>query len=455
MSAPVLRGILAAGGGGMLRRLRWLTIILPVIFVVVIELLSDTFLDELLPFSADALLIAVVVLAAGIVMSTTTFRVVDRLADELRERNAELEARNAAARALHSMSVAITALADTDQVLAGTAANARELLATDVAWVTRIGSDGEERLVATSGAAEAFDASGGQPGEDADRFVRAPYRLARLAAPLQRGGSTIGSLAVGTRSSRRHDVDDLETLSSLANQAAVAVENDRLQRELRTLAISAERERIAREMHDGLAQVLGYVNTKSQAVEQLLDSGRTAEATIQMAELAAAARSIYVDLREAILGLSTPLGEGPGGSAGARAGEADLAIAVGAYLDRFGEAAKLAVSLEATDGAGGEDLSPEAVANLFRIVQEALTNVRKHAAARRVVVRIERAQGAIAVTVEDDGRGFDPAGREDPSDWPHFGRETIRQRAAAIGGKATWDSAPGRGTRVRVIVPTT
>lgn len=438
----------------MLRRLRWLTIILPVIFVVIIEGLSDTYLDEVLPFPVDTALVALVVLAAGIVMSTATFRVVDQLADELRQRNTELEARNAAARALHSMSVAITALADIDQVLSETADNARELLATDVAWVTRIGRDGHERLVATSGAAAAFDAAGGQPGVDADRFVRAQYRVARIAAPLQRGGSTIGALAAGSGSSRRHDVDDVETLGSLANQAAIAVENDRLQRELRTLAIHAERERIAREMHDGLAQVLGYVNTKSQAVEQLLETGRTAEAKVQMAELSAAARSIYVDLREAILGLSTPLGEGPAGTGTGGPAEANLAIAVGAYLERFGEAAKLAVSLEAADGAGGEDLTPEAVANLLRIVQEALTNVRKHAAAHRVIVRIHRGERAVVVTVEDDGRGFDPGGRDDPADWPHFGRETIRQRAAAIGGTATWDSAPGQGTRVRVTVPT-
>jgi signal transduction histidine kinase len=439
----------------MLRRLRWLTIILPVLFVVVVELLSDALLDQDLPFPADTAIVALVVLVAGIVMSTATFRIVDRLADELRQRNAELEARNAAARALHSMSMAITALADIDQVLAETAANARKLLATDVAWVTRIGRDGEERLVATSGADEAFDASGGQPGGDVDRFVRPAFRVARLTAPLQRGGSTIGSLAAGSRSSRRHDVDDVETLGSLANQAAIAVENDRLQRELRTLAIHAERERIAREMHDGLAQVLGYVNTKSQAVEQLLEVGRTAEARTQMAELAAAARSIYVDLREAILGLSTPLGVGPGGGPTGGGAQADLAIAVGTYLERFGEAAKLAVRLETTDGAGGQDLAPEAVANLLRIVQEALTNVRKHAAANRVVVRIQRAQETVVITVEDDGRGFDPAGRDDATDWPHFGRETIRQRAAAIGGTVAWDSAPGRGTRVRVSVPTT
>ena len=88
-----------------------------------------------------------------------------------------------------------------------------------------------------------------------------------LAAPLRRGGSTIGTLAVAGRTMPSHDVGDLETLSSLANQAAIAIENHRLEAELRALAVRHERERIAREIHDGLAQVLGYVNTKSQAVE--------------------------------------------------------------------------------------------------------------------------------------------------------------------------------------------
>jgi signal transduction histidine kinase len=91
----------------------------------------------------------------------------------------------------------------------------------------------------------------------------------------------------------------------------------------------------------------------------------------------------------------------------------------------------------------------------MRIVQEALTNVRKHAVARRVVIRLANEDGGLSITIEDDGRGFDPLAEPSPSDWPHFGRETIRQRASAIGATAAWDSAPGRGTRLRVVVPAT
>jgi signal transduction histidine kinase len=435
----------------LLTRLRWLAIVVPVAFVVIVEGLSDTLLDDKLPFPFDTAAVGLVVLAAALLMVTLAFRVIDRLDRQVRERNAELEARNASARALHAMTVAITALADVNDVLATTATDARVLLATDVAWLVLAGSDGEERVVAMSGPVAAFDTTGGQAGDDDRRFVRAEWLRSYLEAPLQRGGSTIGWLAVGTAVARPHGVDDLETLGSLANQAAIAIENDRLQRELRGLAIFTERERIAREMHDGLAQVLGYVNTKSQAVEELLALGRSADAQAQLHELSVAARSIYVDVREAILALSTlPEADGPSGNGH---GGSRLAVAVEAYARRFGEAAKLAVSLEAPDVVSTMDLPPEVEANLLRIVQEALTNVRKHAAAQRVLVRFERDAEGLAVTVEDDGRGFDPTQPDEPGDWPHFGRRTIRQRAAAVGGTVRWDSAPGRGTRLRVVVP--
>lgn len=427
----------------MLTRLRWAAILIPTAFVVVIEALSDTLLDQALPFPFDTVVVGLVVLVAGLVMSALAFRIVGRLERELRQRNAELERREATTRALHAMTVSITALGELQEVLAATARSARSLLAADVAWLVISTPEGDDHVSATSGPDGAFDLSGGfdAPATDARRFVRPDLRIGHLAAPLQRGGTTIGLLAVGSATPRTYGVDDLETLSSLANQAAIAIENDRLQRELRGLAISAERERIAREMHDGLAQVLGYVNAKTQAVETLLADGRVADARGQMAELASAARSMYIDVREAILGLSTPLGEG------------SLAGALGAYSQRFSEVSKLAVSVESSPAHLGDDLRPEVVANIMRIIQEALTNVRKHAVAQRVVIRLAPAEGGLAITVEDDGRGFDPASPPSPSDWPHFGREMIRQRAGAIGATATWDSAPGCGTRLRVVVP--
>jgi signal transduction histidine kinase len=425
----------------MADRTRWLTILVPVALIGITELLTDTLLDGLLPFPADAILVLGVVVVVAAVVSILAFRRIDRLSAAIRERNAELETRNAAARALHHVSVATTALVDLDQILEAIVVNARHILGADVAVLLLTGPDGAMHLAASSGPADAIRPAGDLPGTDFFRFVPGELGVGRLAAPLQRRGDTIGLLAVGARTVRSFGVDDVETLSSLANQAAIAIENARLQRELRDLAVRHERERIARELHDGLAQVLGYVNTKSQAVEELLAKGQMGDARTQLAQLAAAARSLYVDTRETILGLRGPVPT-----------EHGLIEALSEHAARFAEASKLAVVFEATDAARSARPSPEVQAQVFRIVQEALTNVRKHAAARRVTVLVDVVGDSLSVEIADDGRGFD--GSSSPAgDWPHYGLVAMRERAAAMAGTIDWSSRPGQGTRLLVTAP--
>ncbi len=259
----------------------------------------------------------------------------------------------------------------------------------------------------------------------------------------------MGLVVVGSAVERTFGVDDVETLASLANQAAIAIENARLQDRLRDLAVVEERERIAREMHDGLAQVLGYVSTKSQAVEEYLATGRIEEARGQLGELSGAARSVYVDVREAILGLRSPIDPAIG-----------LVGAVEAYARRFAEASKLAVVVDSSPASQVVALAPEAQAQVFRIVQESLTNVRKHAAAGRAGVRIAVEDGALVIRVSDDGRGLaaqagSPAVTQagSPADWPRYGLQAMRERAAAIGGSVEWSNRPGSGVEVRITVP--
>ena len=212
---------------------------------------------------------------------------------------------------------------------------------------------------------------------------------------------------------------------------------------LRRLAVQHERERIAGEIHDGVAQLLGYVNTKSQAVEGLLEAGRLDEASVQMAELSAAARSNYVDVREAIQGLSEPV-----------AGDVDLGTEVRHYAERFAEASKLAVSVHLGPGLETAGITPAIRGEVFGTIREALTNVRKHAAARRVAIAIDAHDGRLVTTVADDGRGFDPDRVDDgPADLPRYGMTTMRRRAAAIDARITWTSTLGRGTTVELVVP--
>ena len=214
-------------------------------------------------------------------------------------------------------------------------------------------------------------------------FVVPASAVARVAAPLQRGGMTIGLLAVGAAGPRSFDADALETLSSLANQATIALENARLEARLRELAVVGERERIARELHDGLSQVLGYVNTKSQAVDGFLAAGRIDDARVQLGELSAAARSVYVDVRETILGLRSPIGPAAG-----------LVAAIRDHAASVAESAKMAIRVGASPEVEAARLDPEVETQAFRVVAEALTNVRKHAGARRVSIDLESAGGS-------------------------------------------------------------
>ena len=196
--------------------------------------------------------------------------------------------------------------------------------------------------------------------------------------------------------------------------------------------MQGERERIARELHDGLAQVLGYVNTKSQAATELLAAGRVDEARVQIDELAAAARSIYVDVREAILGLSSPV-EPSGG----------LVAAIRDYADRFAEASKLA---------SGSRPSPMA-----RIRPG--PGGRGRPLPERARGADERPQARRRPAGDDPGRARGRHGRRSRSrttgaastrtlvagadaDWPHHGLTGMRERAAGgRGGSVDWRPA--------------
>ena len=405
----------------MLSKLRWSLIAMPVLLVGLLEIVSDSILDQVLPTPFDVLVIPSGVLIVSLILGRIAFRRIDRLSDSLTERNVTLQRRNAALQALRRFGMKTTTLVRSDEILRAVVGDARILLEADAAFVTLVAPDGSEQIAIVDG----------------DPKVGS----ARLVAPLQRGPATIGNLEVGSRPGRRYGPEDFELLSALAAQAAVALENVRLQRELRELAIKGERDRIAHEMHDGLAQVLGYVNTKAQAVEELLSAGKTQRAQQQLTELSAAARSVYVDVREAILGLSSPI-----------VPERGLVGALEEYAARFSEASKLVTHVEASPPARAVQLPPEIQAQVFRIVQEGLTNIRKHALAGRARVEVDAHDRELVLLVEDDGAGFDPQA-SGPEDWPRYGMRAIRERAASVGGSVSWSTEPGVGTVLRLSVP--
>jgi signal transduction histidine kinase len=417
----------------------------PAIVIAVIEEVSDTYLDLSLPFPFDNFLVSGSVLLIGAVFAWFAFRRIDHLTGVLRARNAELEAAGASARALNRVSVAIAAESGIDHVLHAVVSYARELLGADAAVLLLEGPDGRLVLRESDGLPDRADA---MPAVEADAsdddailaFVGPELAVARLSVPLQRGGATIGVLAVASAARRSFDANGVETLASLASQAVIALERDRLEARLRELAVVDERERIARELHDGIAQVLGYVNTKSQAVDGYLEAGRVDEARVQLAELGSAARAVYVDVRESIIGLRGPIEPGQG-----------LGAALAAHARRVAEASRFGLELSIDPATEALRLDPDAEANLYRIVQEALTNVRKHASARRVRLATNLADGTLTVTVADDGRGLPASGAI--GDKPGYGLRAMRERASRIGATLQAENQASGGALVRVVLP--
>jgi len=220
-------------------------------------------------------------------------------------------------------------------------------------------------------------------------------------------------------------------------EAKVKERTEELFEQVRRLAILEERDRLARELHDSLGQVLGFVNLKAKVAEDLISRGRGGEAGEELSQMRAAVQSAYEDVRQAILSLRTaPQGQG-------------LLASLRDYVGKMREQTGLDVRLETTDGI---HLPPAVEAQVIRIVQEALTNVRKHAQARTVTVRFAREGAGAVVTITDDGRGFDLAQVESAAGM-RFGLLTMRERAESIGGTLVVDTGPGRGTTVQLRIP--
>ena len=236
--------------------------------------------------------------------------------------------------------------------------------------------------------------------------------------------------------------DEICQLADIFNQMADDIQHYTHEQEargkLRQRAIIEERERIARELHDGIAQVLGYVNTKAVAVRLMLQQGKTDAAEQHLLQLEEAARGVSVDVRDAILGLRVAGGV-----------DADLPAALREYVARFNLLSDLPVQLELVANCEGI-LPPEMVLHLLRIVQEALSNIRKHAHAENVRVILDCQPEQILLEIRDDGCGFDV---QEQMDSQQFGLATMQERAKSIQAVLTIVSAPGEGARVILQVP--
>jgi len=363
---------------------------------------------------------------------------------EMRSAHDTVEQKMREIRALYQIGTEIARLQQLDRILQLVVDKARELLRVDVATLRLLTPQGGDLVPpARSGPPEAFRSGDGPPVESvtgdgdtgATLTVRPDYGRGRLEVPIQVGEKLVGTLHVGTCEERAFGADETELLFGLATQSANAIERVRLSEEVRSLAVIQERERLAREMHDGLAQELGLLHLKLYGALERSGEGPIADAMREMVHITDHA---YEEVRQSIFGLRTFVSRGLG-----------LVPTLTEFLHEFSAKNGIKVELDVADGTFVR-LPPAVELQVVRIIQEALANVRKHARVDRARVRLQRSGEWIRVVIEDRGVGWDAS---TASDRRHFGLQGMRERAEGLGGRLQIDSVPGRGTRIVATVP--
>jgi two-component system nitrate/nitrite sensor histidine kinase NarX len=252
-----------------------------------------------------------------------------------------------------------------------------------------------------------------------------------LQVPIQVEREVFGVFGVSYRHERTFTGAEERLLVALAERAAVAISNARQYQQAQDIAMMEERQRLARDLHDAVAQTLFAAGLNAQALPHLLaenpEEGQRCVEELQRLTWGALAemRTVLVELRPAVIA-ETDLGDLLRQLSQAMTGRAPLL--------------EIAVNSE-----GERKLPPEVQTVFYRVAQEALSNIVKHANATHAELRLIRRPDAVEISVADDGHGFDPLG----VGGGHLGLGIMRERLESIGGTLSIDSAPDRGTRLR------
>jgi two-component system NarL family sensor kinase len=276
---------------------------------------------------------------------------------------------------------------------------------------------------------------------DDDRGDEVGRLQCHASVPLAVGDRRLGMLNVASRDWRVLSDAELSLLTTAGALVSLAVERSRLEAATARAFAAEERNRLAREIHDTLAQGLAALTMQLEVVDSLATTNREDDARLQTAVARALAlarstldeaRASVLDLREAPLEgrtLRDALENMAADAGSASAGRVDIAVVAESNADA--------------------DLSPAVAGGLYRVAQQAIVNAVRHADARRIVVRLTRSETDVRLRIEDDGTGFEPT--EVPSD--RFGLVGMRERARLLGGTLAVESAPDAGTAIEVIVP--
>jgi len=267
--------------------------------------------------------------------------------------------------------------------------------------------------------------------------VSSPGVRTLMAVPLvAQDQPAFGAILVANQRPKAFNQSQLATLQTIAGQVAQVILNINLMAQLEYNTIIQERTRLAREIHDGVAQTLGFLKLRVAQMRSYIENGQveTLRQTVDACYNTLA--EAYQDARQAIDGLRIlPSEEG-------------LAGWLYQTSRDFGEATGIQVTI--LEPVAGVDLPPEIHAQLIRIVQEALNNIRKHAEAHHVYISCAESMGDLVLEIRDDGAGFSPEDVPRPS---QHGLRGMRERAELIGADFQVIGLPSEGTTVKVSLP--
>jgi signal transduction histidine kinase len=286
------------------------------------------------------------------------------------------------------------------------------------------------------------------PGQDPEigQFVAFQYLRSAIAVPLRAGFESFGVVVYGSPVADTFTPDRTELLVAICNQAIIALQNAQLYQDLlaekeRIVEIEEdERKKLARNLHDGPTQSIAAIAMRLNYVRLLLERDPQ-KVSKELANIEDLARRTTKEIRQMLFTLRPIILETQG-----------LTAALEQYIQKLEETDAIAYHLQTQPVEDNLDI--DAQGGVFYIIDEAITNARKHAQPNNVWVRMGIRDRSLVVQVEDDGSGFDVAGVQDRYDERgSLGMINLHERTELLGGKIRIESAPGKGTRVTVIAP--
>jgi len=262
-----------------------------------------------------------------------------------------------------------------------------------------------------------------------------PDTRSELAVPIRIGQETLGVLDVESSDLDAFDEIDLFTVQTLSDQLAIAIENARLYQETRDIAVLEERNRMAIEIHDSLAQGFAGVVLQLEAAEQALDDN-TDQVQFHLNKARELARESLSDARRSVWALRPQALE-----------QLTLVEALSRQIATFTEDSGIKVDFSISGN--NRTISADIENALLRICQESLTNAKKHAKASLVEIVLSFEDNVVGLRVRDNGVGFDT----DVPTQSGFGLISMRERAKLIGGLLKISSNRGTGTQIEVTIP--